>query len=233
MAKRYVSNKDESVRMFKSDFFEKFTHIHPAVPHLIYIPVIAAMLYCSYRFEIPWSRAALLFLAGLAIWTLTEYLVHRFAFHVRNETMEEVTKVLANLAPGEPAYPALKGWRQKHYFLAHGVHHDYPNDSKRLVMAPVISIPLGVFFYFAFRFAFGADVAPAMFAGMVFGYLIYDTTHFAVHHWRLHSRVTLYLKKHHFRHHYADPDKDYGVSSPLWDIIFRTWGKGGKIEEPA
>ncbi len=233
MAKRYVSNKDESVRMFKSDFYEKFTHIHPAVPHLIYIPVIAAMLYWSYRFEIPWSQAGLLILAGLAIWTLTEYLVHRFAFHVRTEVMEQVTQVLSDLDPGEPAYPALKGWRQKHYFLAHGVHHDYPNDSKRLVMAPVISIPLGVFFYFAFRFAFGADVAPAMFVGMLVGYLIYDTTHFAVHHWRLRGRITLYLKKHHYRHHYQDPDKDYGVSSPLWDIVFRTWGKGGKIEEPA
>ena len=88
MAKRYVSNKDESVRMFRSDFFEKFTHIHPAVPHLIYIPVIAAMLYWSYRFEIPWGQAALLFLAGMAIWTLTEYLVHRFVFHVRTEIME-------------------------------------------------------------------------------------------------------------------------------------------------
>ncbi len=233
MAKRYVSNKDESVRMFKSDFYEKFTHIHPAVPHLIYIPVIAAMLYWSYRFEIPWGQAALLFLAGMAIWTLTEYLVHRFAFHVRTEIMEQVTQVLSDLTPGEPAYPVLKGWRQKHYFLAHGVHHDYPNDSKRLVMAPVISIPLGVFFYFAFRFAFGADVAPAMFVGMLVGYLIYDTMHFAVHHWRLRGRITLYLKKHHYRHHYQDPDKDYGVSSPLWDIVFGTWGKGGKIEEPA
>ncbi len=233
MAKRYVSNKDESVRMFKSDFYEKFTHIHPAVPHMIYIPVIAAMLYWSYRFEIPWGQAALLFLAGMAIWTLTEYLVHRFAFHVRTEIMEQVTRVLSDLAPGEPAYPALKGWRQKHYFLAHGVHHDYPNDSKRLVMAPVISIPLGLFFYFAFRFVFGADVAPAMFAGMLVGYLIYDTTHFAVHHWRLRGRTTLYLKKHHYRHHYQDPDKDYGVSSPFWDIVFGTWGKGGKIEEPA
>ena len=228
MAKKYVSNKDETVRMFKSNFVEKFTHIHPALPHIIFIPVVAVMLYWSYRLDVPAGRAALLFLGGLAIWTLTEYLVHRFVFHVDDATMEEVTRIVGSVEPGQPVFPALKTLKQKHYFIAHGVHHDFPNDSKRLVMPPVISVPLAVLFYFLFRWIFGAVAAPAVLAGMVVGYLIYDTTHYAVHHWRLHGRVTLYLKKHHYRHHYQDPDKDYGVSSPLWDIIFRTWGQAGK-----
>jgi sterol desaturase/sphingolipid hydroxylase (fatty acid hydroxylase superfamily) len=231
MAKKYVSNKDETVRMFKSDFVEKFSHIHPALPHIVFIPVVAAMLYWSYRLEVPAGRAALLFLGGLAIWTLTEYLVHRFVFHVDDATMEEVTRIVASVEPGQPVFPALKTLKQRHYFIAHGVHHDFPNDSKRLVMPPVISVPLAVVFYFLFRWIFGPVAAPAVLAGMVVGYLIYDTTHYAVHHWRLHGRVTLYLKKHHYRHHYQDPDKDYGVSSPLWDIVFRTWGQAGR--EPA
>ncbi len=231
MAKRYVSNKDETVRMFKSDFMEKFTHIHPALPHIVFIPVVAAMFYWSHRLDVPAGRAGLLFLGGAAIWTLTEYLVHRFVFHVDDATMEEVTRLVASVEPGQPVFPVLKTLKQKHYFIAHGVHHDFPNDSKRLVMPPVISVPLAVVFYFLFRWIFGAVAAPAVLAGMVVGYLVYDTTHYAVHHWRLHGRVTLYLKKHHYRHHYQDPDKDYGVSSPLWDIIFRTWGQAGR--EPA
>jgi sterol desaturase/sphingolipid hydroxylase (fatty acid hydroxylase superfamily) len=206
MAKKYVSNKDETARMFKSDFMEKLSHVHPAVPHLIFIPVILGMLYWSYQLDVPAGRAALLFLAGVLIWTLTEYV-------------------------GEPALPALETLKQKHYFIAHGVHHDYPNDSRRLVMPPSVSVPLGIVFYVLFRLAFGVAAAPALFAGMVFGYLIYDTTHFAVHHWRLHGRITLYLKKHHFRHHYQNPKKDYGVSSPLWDLVFGTWGRAEGAEE--
>jgi hypothetical protein len=208
MAKKYVSNKDETARMFKSDFMEKLSHVHPAVPHLIFIPVILGMLYWSYQLDVPAGRAALLFLAGVLIWTLT-----------------------GGLAPGEPALPALETLKQKHYFIAHGVHHDYPNDSRRLVMPPSVSVPLGIVFYVLFRLAFGVAAAPALFAGMVFGYLIYDTTHFAVHHWRLHGRITLYLKKHHFRHHYQNPKKDYGVSSPLWDLVFGTWGRAEGAEE--
>jgi sterol desaturase/sphingolipid hydroxylase (fatty acid hydroxylase superfamily) len=231
MAKKYVSNKDETARMFKSDFMEKLSHVHPAVPHLIFIPVILGMLYWSYQLDVPAGRAALLFLAGVLIWTLTEYVVHRFIFHVDAATMEEVTRIVSGLAPGEPALPALETLKQKHYFIAHGVHHDYPNDSRRLVMPPSVSVPLGIVFYVLFRLAFGVAAAPALFAGMVFGYLIYDTTHFAVHHWRLHGRITLYLKKHHFRHHYQNPKKDYGVSSPLWDLVFGTWGRAGGAEE--
>jgi len=232
MAKKYVSNKDETVRIFKNDFFEKFSHVHPTVPHIIFIPVTLAMLYWSYRLGVTGWQAVGLFAAGFAIWTFTEYLVHRFVFHTKEEIMEEVTRVVGEAGPGEPTFSRLKGFRQKFYFLAHGVHHDWPNDSKRLVMPPIISVPLGVFFYFLFRFAFGADVAPAMFAGMVVGYLIYDTTHYAVHHWRLHGRITLYLKKHHYRHHYQNPKKDYGVSSPFWDMVFGTWGRGGEAAEP-
>lgn len=51
---------------------------------------------------------------------------------------------------------------------------------------------------------------------------IYDTIHYAVHHFGVRSRVMLYLKKLHFQHHYGDPKADFGISSPLWDFVFRT-----------
>jgi sterol desaturase/sphingolipid hydroxylase (fatty acid hydroxylase superfamily) len=37
------------------------------------------------------------------------------------------------------------------------------------------------------------------------------------------TRFGKFLKRQHMRHHFKDPDKDYGVSSPLWDIIFSTF----------
>ena len=30
------------------------------------------------------------------------------------------------------------------------------------------------------------------------------------------------MKHHHILHHYHDPEKGYGVSSPLWDHVFGT-----------
>ena len=47
MAKKYVSNKDESARMFRSDFLEAFSHVHWTVPHIIFIPVILGTLHSA------------------------------------------------------------------------------------------------------------------------------------------------------------------------------------------
>ena len=233
MAKKYVSNKDESVRMFRSDFLEAFTRVHPAVPHLIYIPVIAVMLYWSIRLGLGVGQIALLVGLGALIWSLTEYVGHRFGFHAPPDVEDDVREALARLAPGEAALPAIKGWRHTLYFIAHGVHHDFPNDSRRLVMPPGVSVPLAIMFFFLFRWVFGVTYGPAAFAGLVLGYLVYDTVHYAVHHFRLHGRLTLFLKKHHFRHHYQNSTRDFGVSSPLWDLVFRSWNRQReRVQQP-
>lgn len=222
MAKKYVSNKDESVRIFRSGILELFTYVHPTVPHVIFIPVICLTLYLSYTSGLSAGRIALLFAGGLFLWTLVEYLVHRFVFHSTTELEDEVRDTVSRLAPGEAALAKLAGFRQKHYFLAHGVHHDFPNDTKRLVMPPSLSIPLGVVFYAGFWLLLGRGDGSALFAGFTLGYLVYDTIHYAVHHFSPRGPIMLYLKKKHFRHHYQDSTRDFGVSSPIWDWVLRS-----------
>jgi sterol desaturase/sphingolipid hydroxylase (fatty acid hydroxylase superfamily) len=233
MARKYVSNKDESVRIFKSDLLERLSHVHPAVPHVIYVPVVIYMVYWSRWSGLQASRIALLFTLGVLLWTLVEYIVHRSLFHATPELEDELQRIVGGLEPGEPALPKLRTLRQKQYFLAHGVHHDFPNDSKRLVMPPSVSLPLAVLFYVALRWVLGPADGPAALAGLVSGYLVYDTIHYAMHHFSLRGRVLLELKKHHFRHHYADATRDYGVSSPLWDLVLGTLGERRPAEEAA
>jgi 4-hydroxysphinganine ceramide fatty acyl 2-hydroxylase len=197
---RYVSSKNETVRMFESDFMEFFSHVHPITPLVIYLPVIGLMLYLAIG-----SRAlsvavcTLLFLLGIFIWTLVEYSMHRFVFH----------------------YEPKSGWGKKLHFLLHGVHHDYPQDASRLVMPPVVSIPLASIFCGIFLIVFGS-IGPGMFAGFLFGYLCYDMIHYATHHFPMKRGVWLWLRQYHMRHHYKDDHTGYGVTSPLWDYVFRT-----------
>ena len=200
MAQRYVSNKNESVRMFESDFMELFSHVHPITPLIIYLPAIGYMLYLANTAKglSIGTIGALIFL-GLLIWTLVEYTMHRFVFH----------------------YQPKSSWGKRFHFLLHGVHHDYPQDASRLVMPPVISIPLALFFYGLFIVVFG-QVAPALFAGFLVGYLCYDMIHYATHHLPMKRGFWLFLKRYHMSHHYKDDDVGYGVSSPLWDYVFRT-----------
>ena len=201
MAKNFVSNKDETVRMFESNFLEAFSRVHFSVPIIIYLPVIAYLLYLSVAvYFLSWSTLAGLFVAGAAFWSITEYLLHRFIFH----------------------FPAKSKFGKKIHFIFHGVHHDYPSDSKRLVMPPSVSIPLAVIFYFVFLFVFGQELMLPFFAGFILGYLFYDITHYAIHHFNMHNKFWLAIKNHHMLHHFQDEYKGYGVSTPFWDIIFRT-----------
>ena len=196
----YISTKNESVRMFKSDFMEFFSHVHPITPLVLYLPVVAYFLYLAvWREELSFLLIAGLFLVGWLIWTLLEYVIHRFVFHYEPKT--RVGKAL--------------------HFVVHGVHHDYPNDGSRLVMPPAVSIPLAIVFYLLF-FVLCGRFAPPIAAGFAAGYICYDSIHYAIHHFPMKSSILNLLKQHHLRHHFQDDGAGYGVSSPLWDYIFRT-----------
>lgn len=201
MKKNFVSNSTESTRMFKSSLLESLSKVHYSVPLFIYIPVI---VYFSYRGltvpGAPWTTFVISVVGGILFWTLTEYILHRFVFHF------------------EPS----SRWGKRLHFLFHGVHHDYPNDALRLVMPPSVSIPLATGFYFLFYAVLPEAYLYGFFAAFMAGYLVYDISHYALHHGTFKNPLLKKLKQHHMQHHYADPTKGYGVSSALWDKIFRS-----------
>lgn len=200
MKRAYVSTKNESVRMFESDFLEFFSHVHPVTPLVLYLPPMAWMLYASVAYRnMSILAVAGWFFAGVLCWTLLEYVIHRWAFHYEPKT----------------------NWGRKLHFIVHGVHHDYPGDASRLVMPPSVSVPLAILFYAVFALVFGR-VSLAVWSGLVGGYLCYDMIHYATHHFAMRNRVGAWLKQYHLRHHYKDDHAGYGVSSPLWDFIFGT-----------
>lgn len=200
MKKNYISNNEESIRMFKAGLFESLSKVHYSVPLFIYIPVILFFGYKSFAIDIGIAGFILYFTIGLAVWTATEYLLHRFVFHY--QPTSELGKRL--------------------HFIFHGVHHDYPKDKKRLVMPPSASIPLAALFYFLFSLLFIPAQLYAFFPGFLLGYLFYDILHYAMHHYNFKSGIMKKVKQHHMLHHYQDPDHGYGVSSSLWDIILRS-----------
>lgn len=199
----YISTKNESVRMFKSDFMESFSHVHPMTPLVLYLPLIVYFLYAAlWHNRLSIFLTIALFFVGVLVWSLLEYIIHRRIFH--HEPKSRIGKRL--------------------HYIVHGVHHDYPNDAKRLVMPPAVSIPLAIVFYLLF-FALCGRFAPAIAAGFAAGYVCYDSIHYAIHHFPMKSGLLNLLKQHHLRHHFQDDHAGYGVSSPLWDYIFRTNSK--------
>jgi len=199
MAKsKYVSNKNETIPLFKNPFLEYFSHIHPITPVIVYVPILSACAYFGFQ-RVPVAYGIGAFLFGILLWTLTEYIIHRWVFHYEPKT--ETGK--------------------KIHFLVHGIHHDYPRDATRLVMPLLVSAPLATFFFYSFMLAFG-DYYLLVFSGFVVGYVSYDSIHYATHHINLKGKFGAFLRSYHLRHHYEDDHTAYGVSTPLWDIIFRS-----------
>jgi len=204
-----INHNKEPIRLFKSDFMEFFTHIHPAVVVLLWGPFAVYMLARSIPARDPAVSAVYIplgFLAGLFLWTLAEYTLHRFVFHYR---------------PRSPR-------QEKIIFLFHGVHHAQPQCKTRLVMPPVVSLPLGAVFYALFTLLLGTllgrpEWISPMLSGFAVGYLAYDLTHYATHHFPMRSRLARFLKRYHMQHHYKTPEQRFGVSSPVWDLVFGTF----------
>ena len=163
-----IDNSDVPIRLFKSDFLEFFTHISPVAVVLIWLPVTVYFFIRPFEFaqagKFP-SFIPIGFLLGLFIWTFSEYMLHRFVFHYNAKT-ERGKRIT---------------------FLFHGIHHAQPQSKTRLVMPPVVSIPLALIFYGLFVLIVGrlfnatAWVFP-MFSGFIAGYLTYDLMHYAAHH---------------------------------------------------
>jgi len=199
-----------SIRIFKNPVLERFTHVHPITPLIQWTPVIAYLLWRTFSLHhLPVTTVALMAGLGLFVWTLTEYFLHRYLFH----------------------FGAESPMGKRFVFLIHGLHHDDPIDPTRLVMPPVPGIIFGILLYSFFRLFFGAVWVEPFFAFFVVGYLCYDYTHFAVHHFTPRTRFGKWVKQHHMFHHYVTPDLCWGVSTPFWDIILGTTHEASKSEK--
>lgn len=185
--------------MFESQLLDRFTRVHPAVPVLIFAPAIALLLIGSIG-RLGLQTTIPMVVAGYVFWTLTEYWLHRVVFHYEPEA----------------------GVGARFHWMIHGVHHDHPNDPKRLVMPPSASVPLAALFIALFWLMLGWSYAMAFAAGFLIGYLAYDMIHFHVHHHRPRTPVGRKLRELHMRHHFQNDDQGYGVSAPYWDHVFGT-----------
>ncbi|MBA2637688.1 MAG: sterol desaturase family protein [Solirubrobacterales bacterium] len=184
--------------LFTSPALDRLTRVHHLVPVAIYAPVVVILALLAVRAQGVPALAGLA--AGYALWTFTEYWLHRVVFHF------------------EPQHPVGR----RLHFLAHGVHHDHPNDPKRLVMPPSVSLPVAALFGAVFLVVAGTPVALGLFAGFLLGYLIYDELHFFLHHGAPRSSLGRSLRERHLRHHFQDHTRGFGVSAPYWDAVFGT-----------
>lgn len=127
---------------------------------------------------------------GVALWTILEYAMHRFAFHG---------------------------------FAPHYQHHAETRDPVFLLAPLWLSLSMAGALWALLWLTSGSMArAAATVAGVIAGYLVYELVHLRIHSTRPGGAALRFLRKHHFYHHFADEHVCYGVTSPLWDIVFRS-----------
>ena len=132
---------------------------------MIWLPPVMYGTWLAYRNLSGVADTAAYWLTGLAFWTLIEYTLHRYLFHIDNYMPDNRVSITA-------------------HFLLHGIHHYLPMDKYRLVMPPAMFVALATPFWSFAQLIFFHNwyAALAGYCGGIFGYVMYDLTHYFLHH---------------------------------------------------
>lgn len=195
-----TKNASDGGRVFQSPFLEAMTRTHIAFPLTIFYGTAALALYAA----LVWYNQSVLasvslFVVGAFFFTLVEYLVHRYFYHM------------------EPSTPR----KARLQYVFHGIHHDHPRDKKRLALPPLMSLLVAAMFVGLFRLIIG-ESGLAFGGGFMAGYATYLLVHYAIHVYNPPKNILGIIWKHHNIHHFVGDTGAFGVSSPLWDHVFGT-----------
>lgn len=159
----------------------------------------------------------IVFFFGAAMWTLWEYLLHRFAMHELNG----------------------KGIMSREH-LEHHVKASWAFDYTHIlswlgigVVGSAVWLPLTAWIT-TMLWPSGPSwlVGAAMAVGWACGYGFYEYQHAVSH---LRAPTTPYqhwLRKHHFHHHFGHPRTNHGVTTAVWDKLFGTLEQPEKVNVP-
>lgn len=192
--------------LFENPLLEKLTRSHFSIPLSILAIISIYLAYLAIgKFGININIFTILFISGFFSWTLGEYFIHRFVFHMDDD----------------------KKWKRWITYTFHGIHHEYPKDKDRIVMPPAGAILISSMIFGGFWLIM-QNYAFAFVPGFLIGYLFYAFVHYAIHAYQPPKNFLKWLWIYHSIHHYKHPDKYFGVSSPFWDHVFRTVPKKKK-----
>ena len=140
-----------------------------------------------------WATWLGAFVSGVALWTLVEYLLHRYVLHhvPYIKQMHDAHHADQQALIGTPIWISLS------------------------IMVVFVLIPL--------TFLVEQHVAIGLACGLMLGHFWYGGVHHILHHWKIEPGTYWYkLKRRHMLHHHFDEMGNFGVTSGFWDVVFGT-----------
>ena len=168
----------------------------------LYAGVVLCLGFVAARAGLFSWRTFPLITVGLFSWSLFEYVMHRFIFH----------------------YDARSRLGRKFLYHAHISHHEAPLAKSQISASLILGLPIGAVYWPLAWALTGSWVAASwLFIGLAGGFFSYKWVHFQCHHRRNRFRLLRYLRHYHLLHHYKSPQLRFGVTSPLFDLVFGTF----------
>src|SRR5579872_4660373 len=174
--------------------------------------LLAAVVVEGVAFLMGWIEPSFaLILLGALLFYLSEYGMHRFAFH----------------APPLSWPPARR--------LQHRLHYDHHVEPSRLdllflpiwFLVPNLAVAAGLF-----ALVFGTQGALSALLGMMLAILHYEWVHYVAHiPYQPRTRLGRWIKQYHLRHHFISEKHWFGVSNPTLDRVFGTFKDPGDVEK--
>jgi 4-hydroxysphinganine ceramide fatty acyl 2-hydroxylase len=171
-------------------------------PLICYVPLASGLSFWAWSdVTIPGIAKPAWLVAGMLVWTLIEYLLHRFLLHYRSQA------------------PGLLAVVEK----LHLGHHRDPLDEAKITVPVYGSLPIAGALLGLFRLLAGSwEVAALLMTGSIAGYLYYEAVHFWIHRGGRSEGWWGRRRAHHLFHHFKDQTRCLGVSTPLWDLVMGT-----------
>jgi sterol desaturase/sphingolipid hydroxylase (fatty acid hydroxylase superfamily) len=171
----------------------------------LYTAYGAFMLALGLRSGRPYTALAY-FAGGVAVWTLVEYLVHRFVLHGR-------------FPEGNNVY---RRFTHKYFDPLHWEHHARPWDGNHVNGTLKDTLHFAIVFI-AVAFLFPLATAPQLVAGLLVAYVCEEWVHHSVHFYRFENRYFRYIRRHHLYHHSPKGmEVGFGLTNGFWDIVWDT-----------
>jgi sterol desaturase/sphingolipid hydroxylase (fatty acid hydroxylase superfamily) len=143
---------------------------------------------------------------GLTLWTLLEYGLHRFVFHRR-------------------IFGALAA---KEHILHHAQVGYFAHWSMKVALAiPILSVIIG-----GATLLVGWRLGVSVPIGVLSGYGFYEIVHRRIHVAAPLGAYGRWARRHHLLHHFGKSDRNHGVTSPIWDVVFGTLAARETVRVP-
>jgi len=146
------------------------------------------------------------FVAGASLWTLLEYIIHRFGGHERR-LGESVSR-------------------------EHLMHHARPDQFSTTAKKLALAVPVLTVLFALVTLVADAGIAAALTAGTGVCWTSYEMLHRATHVRGPTNVYGTWARRHHLAHHFGNPRMNHGVTTPLWDIVFGTYARPDVINVP-